>query len=108
MLSLTKQLLFALIASTIVSACGGGGGGSSPAPIQESTPQSSTADSSSSDDSSSDSSSSDDSTFDIPNMLKDIADNVIMPNYADLATKAADFSICVSAVSLESCSIILS
>mgnify|MGYP001987263903 FL=1 len=25
-------------------------------------------------------------------MLKDIADNVIMPNYADLATKTADFS----------------
>ena len=51
MLSLTKKLLFALIASTIVSACGGGGGGSSPAPAaqqQQSTTQSSTSNSSSS------------------------------------------------------------
>ena len=108
------QLRLLLLASSValVSACGGGGGGSSSSAAApsggsgnttSSTSTTSSSSSASSSTSSSSSSSSDTSSdsgaastessgFDIPAMLNDIADKVIIPNYEALATAATTFA----------------
>ena len=87
---------FTFVASlSIVVACGGGGGGTpvvnNATSTNTSTSTSSTTDTSDTSDTE-DSSSSSSSSDSLPQMLSDIADNVIIPNYEDLATKTAALS----------------
>ena len=103
------RLLLLTLSMALITACGGGGGGSSSSAAvpagssgQTSTGASSsstTSSSSSSSSTSTDSGSTDnDATtnstndFNIPAMLTDIADKVIIPNYESLATTATAFA----------------
>jgi predicted lipoprotein len=109
------RILLLTSSVALMTACGGGGGGSSSSAAapsgssgqtstgtasgSSSSSSSTTGSSSSSSSTSTDSSSSDNDTtsdstadFNIPAMLTDIADKVIIPNYESLATAATAFA----------------
>lgn len=94
------QLRLLLLASSVVlvAACGGGGGGSSSSAAASPGDSGTTTDTPTADDSvpnnppSDDNSSAATSDFDIPGMLTDIADKVIIPNYNALTTATTAFA----------------